>query len=361
MALTEYYVDPSIAADSGAGTSGSPWGDLQYALNQATRDTTDGTIFHIKAGTAESLTGALSLTTFGAPDENYPLIFEGYTTTAGDGGIGAIDCNGNTLITNSGEGIVWRNLEIFDGPTGSSNMVELVSYGGIVNCYLHDVLGRAISTSGSNTFVIGCRFEQCGDGVNDPVIRLGNTRSQILFNYLTDLGNASYQPESFIEILTTGVACVGNIIHIYSTSSASDGIFVSGSGSFAHTIAHNTILCEGGTGTGIVGDSNRQALNIAYINNYVEGFSGTGGYAYDLNNGGFGSAVFIGNRYFNCLNDHRLASVSSYPYTAADGFEKLVATGIEKSGAKTYANRFTFFETKASGNMIDAWPESGSI
>jgi len=34
MALTEIYVDPAIAANSGTGTSGDPYGDLQYALNR---------------------------------------------------------------------------------------------------------------------------------------------------------------------------------------------------------------------------------------------------------------------------------------------------------------------------------------
>ncbi len=53
MALTEIYVDPAIAADSGAGTEGSPYGDLEYAIEQETFDLTNGTRVNIKAGTDE--------------------------------------------------------------------------------------------------------------------------------------------------------------------------------------------------------------------------------------------------------------------------------------------------------------------
>ena len=39
MAITEVYVDPSIAGDSGVGTIGDPYGDLEYAIEQETFDT----------------------------------------------------------------------------------------------------------------------------------------------------------------------------------------------------------------------------------------------------------------------------------------------------------------------------------
>ena len=63
MAITNYYVDPSINANSGTGTIGDPFGDLQYALDTVTRDSTNGDQFNIKAGTAEVLTGTLDFST----------------------------------------------------------------------------------------------------------------------------------------------------------------------------------------------------------------------------------------------------------------------------------------------------------
>lgn len=76
MALTEVYVDPSIAGDSGAGTVGDPYGDLEYALEQVTRDATNGDRFNIKAGTDEILEFALDvIVDYGTPTRIAPLFF----------------------------------------------------------------------------------------------------------------------------------------------------------------------------------------------------------------------------------------------------------------------------------------------
>ena len=101
-APSETYVDPSIAANSGTGTIGDPYGDLQYALDTMTRDSTNGDRINIKSGTAEVLTGTISLASYGPPRFDYYLVLEGYDSVAGDGGIGAIDGNaGNFTIFNS--------------------------------------------------------------------------------------------------------------------------------------------------------------------------------------------------------------------------------------------------------------------
>lgn len=94
MAITEYYVDPAINANSGTGTIGDPFGDLQYGLNTVTRNATDGDRFNIKAGTAEVMAAAIDLTTYGTPTQAAPLIFQGYTSAQGDGGIGEINNGG---------------------------------------------------------------------------------------------------------------------------------------------------------------------------------------------------------------------------------------------------------------------------
>ena len=108
MARTEYWCDPSIAADSGTGTVGDPFGDLQYALDNITADTTNGDTINLKAGTAEVLSAKLDLSTYGEPiDRNSGLAIRGYATTAGDGdleagtGIAEIDCNGFAGIGSS--------------------------------------------------------------------------------------------------------------------------------------------------------------------------------------------------------------------------------------------------------------------
>ena len=109
---THVYVDPSIAGDSGTGTIGDPYGDLQYALNTVTRGT-DGNQFNIKAGTDEVLAASITTATYGTPSTSQPLIFRGYTSAANDGGQASIDCNGYRF--NSGVNPI-RYFQDFDNP-----------------------------------------------------------------------------------------------------------------------------------------------------------------------------------------------------------------------------------------------------
>ena len=108
MALTELYVDPSIAADSGAGTIGDPYGDLEYCLEQEDYDLTNGIRVNIKAGTDEVVAAELSVAMASTaapgksvawvPTQAAPCVFQGYTTAAGDGGKGGISGGGSVSI-----------------------------------------------------------------------------------------------------------------------------------------------------------------------------------------------------------------------------------------------------------------------
>ena len=118
MAITEIYVDPSINADSGTGAIGTPYGDLEWAIEQATFDTTNGTRINIKAGTAEILAASLDTALNSAspsaawvPTPTAQLIFQGYTTAAGDGGKGDIDGNNGNFEILIGGYIYIINLE----------------------------------------------------------------------------------------------------------------------------------------------------------------------------------------------------------------------------------------------------------
>ena len=141
---THCYVDPSIAGNSGTGTIGDPYGDLQYALDTESIDSTHGNQINIKAGTDEVLSSTLSLATFGSPNQNAPLTFRGYTSTADDGGVGGIDCGGNALITVAGSSISWVDLEIHNGPqSGTGDFISMSYYGKLINCYVHDSDGNS--------------------------------------------------------------------------------------------------------------------------------------------------------------------------------------------------------------------------
>lgn len=182
MAITQYYVDPAIAGNSGTGTIGDPYGDLQYALDQITRDSTNGDQINVKAGTSEVLTASLSLATYGTPTGAAPLVLRGYTSAADDSGIGVIDGGGNFAIwsgssndyihmvdlrlTNSGANwnVAFRNycsLTNCEIDTGSSGGLLLIGPSTVLRCYVHGFTGShgIYATQASRvvfTLVTGC-------------------------------------------------------------------------------------------------------------------------------------------------------------------------------------------------------------
>ena len=161
-APTEIYVDPSIAADSGAGTIGDPYGDLQYALNTATQDGTSGNRFNIKAGTYEVVASALTYTgTYGNPSGSAPLIFQGYTSAAGDGGLGQIDFSaGSHLFCAVDAYVRFVDLE-FKNSTGTFLDLDQTNMMAI-RCTFHDTTGTAVDNGGGGCLF--CTFYDCTYG-----------------------------------------------------------------------------------------------------------------------------------------------------------------------------------------------------
>ena len=267
MAATQYYVDPSINAASGAGTVGSPYGDLQHALDTVTRDATNGDQFNVKAGTSEILAAALTLATYGVPTAGAPLVIRGYTAAANDGGIGVIDGNGSLAIyatattdyvtvidmrlTNCGSATIWtmdnglvmRNVQI-DTTTGSGVVAD---QGMILGCHFHNIGG------------IGCSI---GEGL---------VQSNFFKNGTNDFSAAISQASEQV---------IGNIISVDGTS---NGITFAGNGTIG-AIVGNSIWSNAGTGKGITNSGGGREL-LGLFNNIVAGFSGVGGIGIEIATG----------------------------------------------------------------------------
>ena len=190
-AATEYYVDPTNGNDTtGDGSVGTPWATVQKALNTITQDTTNGDRINLRDTSDDVLSSALSFATYGTPNVDYPLIIQGYTTSAGDGGIGGISGGGSVAIIDSTsiDAVILIDLHLHN--CGSAVVVRLDNWGTIYNCevdnttgdgiecdqylisncYVHNVGGRAIEVA--NGVVYGCYVE---NGTNDctAAIQLG--------------------------------------------------------------------------------------------------------------------------------------------------------------------------------------------
>jgi len=253
-APTNYYVDPAIAGNSGTGTIGDPFGDLQYALNTIVRDATNGDQINIKAGTAEILAASLTLATYGTPTFAIPLILRGYTAVANDGGIAEINCNGVTMFTLA---YVMQLINLEMHSFGNNNGVSLGVSSVVSKCKIHKGLSapsaKNLIVLASHARVVGCYIYDAGTNGYAASVDIGVYFS---LNYDYNCPKGVYTAQGLV---------VGNIIVDCTTS----GI----EGAARSVIIGNTIYSSSAaTGKGIaVTDSN------IIINNIIVGYSGAGG------------------------------------------------------------------------------------
>lgn len=339
---TDYFVDPSIAANSGTGTIGDPFGDEQYALDQVGtspgRNATHGDRFNTKSGTNEGLSAPLSLATYGTPSFTAPLIFQGYTSAQGDGGVGVIDCNGNTVITNAGDCIHWIDMELFDGPAAGS-LLTLAQYSAALRCYIHDTTGHGINAASAHSKVVGNRLEDIGDATHSMILMAGGY-SSVSKNYLLHGGTRNCQH----GIVSTGLGLVvtDNIISI---DGASNGIAIQ---NYSNFVEGNGVLSAAGTGTGIVYSGSFNTIGLHLVNNVVEGFSGAGGKGIDCPLDSTGGGIVGQNSLYDNTTDY--TQNNEHILDLGDN-EILLSSGWDKAGSDTYANRHAYFAPANSGNM----------
>jgi hypothetical protein len=259
MALTDYYVDPAINANSGTGTIGDPFGDLQYALNTVTRDATNGDRFNIKAGTAEVLAAAISLATYGTPGTTSPLVFQGYTAVADDGGIGEINNGGaNVAIISSAtlDSISFVDMKL--GNTGTAKIVELDRYVALINCEIHSSSAAgAVTLTNDSGLLKRCWFHDLTG--NAPIVC-----------------NVAFYQDCVIEYGVSGqyaVVPLGQIIMrgcVFALSGNARGVSLVGA---ASPIVEFCSFYSNGGGVAININSNLPIVT----NNIIAGFSGVGG------------------------------------------------------------------------------------
>lgn len=339
MALAEVYVDPSLASDSGTGTSGDPYGDLQYALTQ-TSVAGDGHRFNVKAGTAEILSADLNLAAGYTPAETSPKVIQGYASTAGDGdfqgyladqsnpgtyGIGSIQIGANQI----GDGglnsshVSFKHMEIYN-KTSAGIALNLDNNNSIVECDIHDIDATWCHFD-NYAWIIGCYIHDASS------ISATGQHNSFMFNYFEN-GTKDF---STVLVLGGSTFVHGNIFDLDGTSNAiSLGQTLS-----PFNITGNTFLSSG-TGNAInVNDGDYTAI---ISNNYIEGWNvGIGGGATAQ-----AEPYFIyNNRFFNCTTDisTSLTTGSGMPSDMTGDNVGLTATGIAKSGAKSVENRLAYF------------------
>jgi len=332
---SEIYVDPSIAGDSGTGTVGDPFGDLEYGIEQTTFDTTNGTRVNIKAGTDEVVAVEISAamadtgtTVAWAPTITTPCIFQGYTTAAGDGGKGGISGGGSVSVYDDAAFDYVFFIDLHCHNTGSATVIRTDDECGVFRCEIDNTSGNGIQVD--RGLVIGNYVHNVG-GEAIRIVFSGN----IMFNYIE---NGTNDCDIALRAGNAGVV-YRNIVKI---DGASNGIHPTD----RQVIMHNSVWSAGGTGQGIAQVNNVEIQMIS--NNLIEGFSGTGGVGYDLNGTNQSVDVYTANASYDNATHYtgpsyyvdRWASsdtnetLSASPFTdATNGDFSPVDTGSVKEGS----------------------------
>jgi len=278
-------VQPSIAANSGTGTSGDPYGDLQYALNTLTRDGTNGDQINIISGTAEILAASLTLATYGTPTSAASLLFRGCTATADDGGIGDINCNNFACFDSSTlDYISFEDMKIHG--SGTAKLILLDSYCHFINCEFYDssftTYAFDINTGSSAQ---GCYFHD--------ISGFGCTGGSSLF-----YGNRmEYAALVGVGLTNAGGVAINNVIKL----SRTDGYGVLLSQHYTRAIGNSIYNSTAGTNSGVRATTAFVGQLVA--NNIIEGWSGTGGKGVDVAGN---NATLLSNRFYNCTTNMTL-------------------------------------------------------
>jgi len=322
MARNEYYVGPVSGDDStGDGLAhGTAWKTVSKALSTISKDATDGDRINICDEGTDTLSASLPLSTYGNHTSRFAgLILEGYTSVAGDGGIFHINGGGyasmdestydyisfiNGKFTNWGvanrcctldDFITFLNIE-FDGTGGSYRVLGL----------------------GTSCRVQGCKIHNMSD--TSGLCIYGSSSNHILNNYIQAPANPA------LRVYDRSVV-YGNIFLNSRVSSECVELRNAANAS----VINNSMICSvAGTGQAIgnygTGDANS---DMAISNNYIEGWSGTGGAGISTE-----ATVSIGqvtnNYYHNCTDVEDIAGEIRYA--------KKGPTTLANSGLVDWAN-----------------------
>ena len=333
MALKEIVVDPSIAADSGAGTELDPYGDLEFAIESETFGAS-GTRISVIGGTDEVLAaeiGAALIAASWTPSATAPLIIEGCTASPGDGGIGGISGGGSVSILTQtappGDYITFKNMHLHN--SGAARLLDL----------------------GDRCLLTVCELDTCSEAIairmllassmNDCYVHDITSASQaVYFNNPNSVGNRGNFIEyagagDAVRLQTTGIF-ESNIVIVTGNANGINAV-----GSTQCEVRHNSVFSTNNSNQAGIAAQGRGIIE----NNTIEGFSAAGGYGIEFT-AAMTALSFRGNAVYDCETEYGTPdfdytvgtpdneTLTASPFTsAATGNFAPVDTGNVKEGS----------------------------
>ena len=334
MAIAEIYVDPTLTDGTGTGVIGDPFGDIEYAIVQTTFDTTNGTRINVKAGTPTSgLTAPLetsmadtSVSVAWSVTAPALIVIQGYTATAGDGGVGTISGGGSVTIWSSTStnynAITFIDMHLTN--TGAAPIITTTpTASSFIRCELDTSSATSPFLTGVYTVMIGC-YAHTLTGTYGITIGAGFAGWNHINATSAGFGNAFRVSGQAPTVLCHNIV-------IQNTTNA-PGIGVRGA-----TIAFNNSVYHpnAGTASGIAVTQPDPTQSLVF-NNLIQGWSGTNGEAIDIHAASASLGVFSNSEY-DCFatlvtNSGRGAIMTDWAGVANSGNEALGATPFAAAG-----------------------------
>jgi len=251
MSASEVYIDPTSGSNvTGDGSIGNPYAGLQYAYASTVFNTVNGTRFNIKAGVSADVTGNTAYV-FVARTWAAPMTIQGYTSVAGDGGVGKIN-TGSAAFHNT----LHQYIHVVDLDVTTANY-NSAYYGVTTGCIF-----RGSVSSYQHARIIGCTVY--GQITVDAWCVVSH-------NLVIRTGDRNIGCDAAFTVVSNNIV-VGGTSRSINTYSSFIWVF------------QNSVFCAGGTGI------HSQNQNNMWYNNLVQNAS-TAFSSDNLNN----SAYSFGN------------------------------------------------------------------
>jgi len=202
---TERYVDCANGNDGSDGTSeANAWLTVQFAADTAT----SGMRVNIEWDDSSfdcTLSATIDMdTNSGTVDD--PILFQGYTTTPGDGGVAVIDGDstaGNIFQMNSADFIIFRHIEVKGGTIDGWNIGNGSDNIAWIEIKITDAGSIGIDVASGSQ-----RCRQIGNeitGTTGVGIEQGDERTVMAYNYIHDTSGTGI-------VVVIGATIVANVI-----------------------------------------------------------------------------------------------------------------------------------------------------
>lgn len=287
---TDWYTGTGGNDTTGDGTShATRWLTIQKALDNMTTAQPN----NLNCTGSETLSASLDFTTYGGPSTDNYLRFQGYTTTAEDGGIFALNGGTNEIIAGDNRSAIkFRHFKFTNWGTGTAFSMD--NNCGWFECEFDGEGARSAVLDGDlHTQVICCKIH----GIIGSAVHAitGVTSSVFKYNYIQMDSMAAFWG---VLNLSIGGIAEGNVFSIKSPNATSAIIYVSGDGA---EVSNNTIFNQStAAGYGIFLDSTAVEDGIV-LNNIIGGMAQ--GVKVDA---GAGLSLYGFNKFFSNTTDEQL-------------------------------------------------------